>query len=315
MRLDSDEDVINIVEYVNAANGQRFARTGIKALPRGNAIETAKDSPGIYFVPGLLAADDAILKFSNEHFPDYIEEESDKSRFARRALSRDLAEVIPDPIFEGRFLGRSYALWPKYRAISGQRIVGAVQKRLLYDNLFRWLRGIAEVSINRNPSASATNLRCRIPLEQFRTNKNLSPFTRSLADRALQQFESGNWRPVNVLQHSDFWLGNILLPRHLQRCPNNNFKFFVIDWAGSLIDGSPGLDLVRLCMSAKVALPRTRTELLNYSRSIQIDYETLVFEVIVGLGRIGLSLNEFPKERYEALCESTVDFLRVVGFK
>lgn len=304
-----DEYVNGIVKQVNAATGERFACVGIEALAAGDA----KDSPSTFFVPGVLAVDDAILKISNETFPNSVRLATEKARLARRVLSEDLAEAIPSPIFEGQFVGRSFAIWPKYRSISGYKIVRAVQKRLLFDNLFTWLQDVSRVSIIRSFGTDTVDRRCRLPLEYVRDNKALTTNVRSLADLALRRLENGEWDPVLVLQHSDFWLGNILLPRRSQRFSRNKFKFFVIDWGGSFIDGAPGLDMVCLCMSANITLQRTRTALLNYVRSIKINPEALVFEIIVGLGLIGTNLNQFPEERYADLCESTVDYLRIVG--
>jgi hypothetical protein len=312
-RPDFDKYITDIVETANAARPEKFSCKRIKRLPAGSAAKGVQDSPGIYFVPGALAKDDAVLKISNENFPDLVELEVEKTRLARRVLSNDLAGVIPIPIFDGRFMGRSFVFLPKYRCMSDGKIIHALQKRLLYDNLFTWLRGVAEVSIDRNPSASSADKRWRLPLEYVREHRKQSSKIRSIADLALELLDKGRWRPVSVLQHSDFWLGNILLPSLSQRSSSNRFKFFVIDWGGSIVDGGPGFDMVRLCMSSRISLQRARGELLNYCRSINIDHDTLVFEVIAGLGRIGKNLNQFPEERYMTLCENTLDYLRAVG--
>ena len=229
MRLDFEEYIIDIIEHVNAARADRFLCAGIKRMAAGNAVKTVKDSPSIYLVPGILVKDDAMLKISNQEFPESVDREVQKSRVARSVLSDDLAVVVPSPIFDGRFMGRSYAIWPKYRPISDRKIIRAVQKTRLYANLFAWLRGVAEVSINRNLSAAVVDQRCRLPLEHVRENRKHSDELRSSADLALRLLGKGEWHPVGILQHTDFWLGNILLPRFSQRSLGNKFGFFAID--------------------------------------------------------------------------------------
>ena len=238
-----------------------------------------------------------------------------KSRIARSILSDDLAAVVPSPIFDGRFMGRSYAIWPKYRPMSDRKIIRAVQKTRLYANLFAWLRGVAEVSINRNLSAAVVHQRCRLPLEHVRDNRTQSDELRSSADRALRLLEMGKWQPVSILQHTDFWLGNILLPRFSQQPLGNNFGFFAVDWGGSVVDGAPGFDLVRLCLSSNISLRRARREFANYMQSIKIEPEALISEVLVALGLIGTNLEELPEYRYLAMCASCLDYLRAVGFE
>jgi hypothetical protein len=311
-QVQPDFDVVEIVKRANATTGERFWCPGITALTAEETVNVLKDSATSYFVPGVVAADDSILKISNSQFPDSVEQESKKARLARGILSGDLAEAIPSALFEGRLAGRSFAIWPKYRPISGYKIVRAAQKRLLYDDVFAWLRGVAEASIDRKLTADAIVRRCRLPLEHIRAHRQLGEEIRSLAHQALQRLDEGDWHPVSILQHSDLWLGNILLP--IRKPRNDKFPFFVIDWGGSVIDGAPALDMVRFCMSANVNLRRAHREFLYYASAIQISLEELVFEIVVGLGLIGTNLNEFPEDRFVDLCKSIFDFLRTVGF-
>lgn len=119
MRLDFEEGIIDIVEHVNAVTAHRFFVAGIKRIA-GHTVDDVKDCSSMYLVPGMLAQDDAVLKISNQEFPDAVEREVQKARLARSLLSDHLAAVVPSPIFDGRFMGRSYVLWPKYQPIRVQ---------------------------------------------------------------------------------------------------------------------------------------------------------------------------------------------------
>ena len=309
MRFDIEEHVIEIIEYVNATTSNRFSYAGIKRL----APQTLIDSPSIYLVPGLLAKDDAVLRISSQEFPDSVEERVQKSRRARNVLSDDLAAVIPKEIFDGRFMGRSYAIWPMYRPISDYKIIRLIQKWRLYDNVFAWLRGVAAASINRNVSPTTFDQRYRLPLEHVCETFRHSTEIRYAADRALRSLEKNEWRPASILQHTDFWHGNLLLPHTSQQSSDNKFGFFVIDWGGSCIDGAPGFDLTRFCMSANLSLQNARAEFLNYMQSIGIEREAFIFEVIAAIGGIGINLNQFPEDRYIAMGENCVKYLRAIG--
>jgi len=310
-QLDCEGYIIDILESINAKKGDRFFYAGVQTIAA--AESKTNDSPGIYLVRGKNALDDAILKVSNKKFPDSVAIEVQKTRLARSALSEDFAVVIPNPITEGRFFSQSYAIWPRYRDISGNKIIRAIQKRLLRDKLFAWLRGAANVSLNRNLSDDDIHRWRRLPLEHICNNNRLSAGTRSIAKRALQRLDDGQWRPVSILQQTDFYLGNILLPRFMQSYENNKFRFFVIDWGGSYIKGAPGFDLIVLCQSINVSLERAYKEILTYISSIHISSEDFVAELIAALGLIGLDLNQLPESRYLALCERTIDYVRAVG--
>jgi len=307
---DLEEGISDLI--ATGANAERFSSDRITRLFARGARITGRDNPCIYVVPGVLAEDDGILKMSNQEFPDVVDKEVRKSAAARGLLSEELAMVIPTPIVAGRFMERSYAIWPRYRPISSHRLRRAVQKRSLNGNLFAWLRGVAEVSINRN--LISANARCRMALEHVRENHKQSERIRSKAERALRRYETGDWRPVSVLQHGDFWLGNVLLPRSPRGSLGNRFGFFAIDWGGSLVDGAPGFDLLRLCLSAGIPLRRGRKEFLKYMQSIQLDAEAMIFEVLVALGFIGTHLDQFPEENYLAMCNSCIDYLGAIGF-
>jgi hypothetical protein len=312
MPLNLEDYIIDIVEAANAAAYGRFSCTAIKTLHAGKAVKTIEDSPGIYFVPGRSRENDAILKVSNEKFPDFAAQDSEKAKLARDVLPVDLAAVIPTPLYEGRYSGRSYVFWPKYRPISEQKILRALQKRRLYDAIYTWLRAIAAASARRNFSVDEVEQLCRHPLRHMADNTKLSRAIRDIAGQALRKLDDKEWRKVGVLQHSDFWLGNVLLPSHL-RGRAKKFGFFVIDWGGSLLDGAPGLDLIAFCMSANVSRRRAHKECLAYIDALHLNPRFFLFEIALGLARLGTSLNEFPENRYVDLCESTIDYLRTIG--
>ena len=78
MSLDFEENIIDIIEHVNAVRAEKFSCTGIKRMTAGNAIKTVKDGPSVYLVAGISAQDDAILKLSNREFPESVDREGAK---------------------------------------------------------------------------------------------------------------------------------------------------------------------------------------------------------------------------------------------
>ncbi len=167
--------------------------------------------------------------------------------------------------------------------------------------------------MNQNIDEKSVDQFVSPPLECIATNPHLSDNIHSYATKALRNLNTKKWTPITVLQHSDFWLGNILFLKKNNRSSANTFGFCVIDWGGAQTQyGAPVFDLVRYCMSTNISISRAREEVLRYAKTIQIEPRELIYHLICALGQIGMNLEQFPENRYLKMCEGNVSFMQAL---
>ncbi len=115
---------------------------------------------------------------------------------------------------------------------------------------------------------------------------------------ALAALETGAFKPTNVIQHGDFWQGNILLNRGwpLKGCQDESFS--IIDWGGANLKGYPYIDLLRFSLSIPRGKAVTKKRLIKYSRFCGFSVEEILYYVCAHIGHLGLNRHEFPLDRY-----------------
>lgn len=307
--------ILDLIKHINDLTDEKFDALGLKPIGDPDFKNEVHDSPSKFYLPGINPKDNAVLMVSRTAYPDSIEQAVNNSRKARIALSNHLAAVILEPTKEGRFRGLSFAVWPEHRPISNFRIIRKFQQRELEPKVLSWLQDMTEHSKIRNLDEDFVVLYIRSPLECIVTNSGLSDNVRSYAIKALQQLETSQWVPVTTLQHSDFWLGNILFLNNPSQSPNNKFGFCIIDWGGALINGAPVFDLVRFCISSRLSLTRSRKAFQEYMQTTQIRPEELFYYLTCAQGLIGMDLGQFPENRYLEMCEQNISFIQKLEIK
>lgn len=313
MQLEFEEFIINLAEHINHLANDIYDLRGLKPLDEPKFKCEVLDSPSKFTLPGIAPENDAILMVSNKEFPDFVDRAVANSLQAQRILSDQAAAVVLAPIYEGRFINLSYAVWQKHRHLSNFRLFRKIQKNRLETRIYSWLHQVAKDSIVRSLDKSAVDICIRSPLECITANSKLSSSLRRKANQAIQTLDSGHWNPVTILQHSDFWLGNVLLLKTTSRSPVNDYGFCVIDWGGALCNGVPVIDMVRYSISSNVTDQIARSELLKYFDTIQIAPEELPYYLLISLGRIGLNLEQFPEYRYLDSCEKNFAYMQKIG--
>ncbi len=316
VQLVYQEHILDIVTHANNLTGTLFDVRGLKPVARPDFRDEIQDSPSVFYLPGFASENNTVLIVSQDSHPNFIERAVNNIRIAHDVLSDHCSAVVLEPIVASRHHGLSYAIWPEHRAISKFRLIRAVQKRWLSPRVIKWLSRVAVDSINRDFDNEFVERSFRAPLENVTANPKLPNKLRSSASKGLQYLASTQWFPVTVLQHSDFWLGNILLLKNQSRpSPSSNkFGFYVIDWGGATVGGAPAFDLVRYCISVGMPLQRARQELLAYAQAIQITPEELIYYLIIALGQIGMNLEQFPENRYVDLCVRVFNYTEAMGF-
>lgn len=312
MQLQNKEYIIGLVDHVNKLTNNKYNIQKLKPIGDPSFKNETLDSPYKYYLPGVKPENDAVLMVSREAFPDFIERAVNNSRKAHDLLSGQLSSVVLEPTNDGRYRGLSYAIWPEHRPISDSRLIRKLQKKWLDPKVFTWLNGIAKDSMNQNIDEKSVDQLISMPLECIATNPQLSENIHSYATRALRHLKTKQWTPITILQHSDFWLGNILFFKKNTHPSGNNFGFCVIDWGGAQTRGAPVFDLVRYCISTHVSTSRAREEFLRYATTIQIEPRELIYHLICALGQIGMNLEQFPENRFLKMCEGNVSFIQTL---
>ena len=262
-----------------------------------------------FFVSQKNGRNNGVLIVANRRHPDVVAKAVKKTLEAGKTAGPDAGRAVMQPIISGAFEHRSYAIWPRHKPLSRNRLLRAIQNRRLRPQVFSWLREVTRHSAAQVSAMDEMSKKYRAPLEFLINDSATSSEVRARASNALRAFQSGAWPAVTILQHSDFWLGNILLPRtNFGQSDGKRIRFYVIDWGGAELAGYPFFDLARYCISSGVPVPAARREVLRQSKILNCEPETASFYALCALGAIGLKPGFFPKERYVEMCA------RVNGF-
>ncbi|MBK0329356.1 hypothetical protein I5535_18940 [Rhodobacteraceae bacterium F11138] len=132
------------------------------------------------------------------------------------------------------------------------------------------------------------------------------------SERCLSAISNGSVDLFNVAEHGDFWSGNIVYDDTKFFPMLSSGDFFVIDWRGARLDGYAGIDMARYCISSYGAKGGGAGNVLEaYKASLNISDFQLSLFCMASMGRLGMHLEQFPKDRYIQLVKSVFGFLGV----
>jgi Phosphotransferase enzyme family len=257
------------------------------------------DSTEKYFI--LTTDETFILLISNEISPLMVKHAVERQREAIAHLHRLTAAPIEMPIFTDFMGERSYAVWRKRQPLSSNRIRSKIERMLLAPRIFRWLREIA--------SQTATAVNPSILIDDTRRLQDIPAmpsFIKIAAEKACDAILLGKIPAIQVLQHGDLWIGNIL------KAPSKR-GFVVIDWAGARLDGSPFFDLVKFALSVGATNSKLRQEISMHSKIINCDPRYARVYVLRGLGALHRQIEYFPESDFVLLCERKLHALEAAS--
>lgn len=241
--------------------------------------------------------------------PEAVSQGFHRVELARRALGPDLSRHVVEPLHQGRFAGLSYAVLPFYGSLSDSRIFRRLQRMALAPRLFGWLRAATKATMSE-PAAGTSDREIVAGLESLSKIQAMPPQVRSAAETALERLGGGAWSPRRTLMHGDFWLGNVMLASSgAFRSPLEAWRgrFVVIDWGTSRVDGLPFDDLIRIGHSLGASPRRLGAEIVAHVRLLGCELADARSYLAASLGILGLSLNQFPFERYVSLARYTMN--------
>lgn len=240
--------------------------------------------------------------------PDLVARACRNIDAVRARLPKGLRAPVLTPEASGGVNGLSYAVWPRHRPLSRNKILHALQCRRLAPAVCDWLFDICHASAAAPDDPLDKQDGFEAPLEFLMNDARQPRAFRSAAEQARAQLGAGTWTPRFCIQHSDFWIGNILQPS--TRARHASAPFFVIDWAGAKVKGYPFIDLVRFLMSVRAGAARSRKEIDRHCVPLACEPEDAIGYCLCALGRLGENPEFFPEKNYLDLCLNIFDFMQ-----
>ena len=284
-----------------------LSRCQIGPTPK-SAVDVA-DAPTRSYITNERHEKIAILFVSNEVSPGLVGRSVDNGIEVKTILGNDLGAVVLDPIAHGIYRDLSYSIWPLQRDLSSSFLWGRVQRRLLVPRVVDWLEAVARRTLRRNLNAELTERVYLNPLSAFGKNQQYPAHLTALARQALARVQKETLQPFAVLQHSDLWLGNVLLPQRLVDMLHKEHGFYVIDWGGATPSGLPFFDVVRFAASVRPSRTYFKHIIAQHCGMLACEMADAKLYLIAALANVGQHLEHFPESRYLAMCDQTLDLL------
>lgn len=247
----------------------------------------------------------AILLVSPAKFPEVVSEDQAKAAAMRNYLGEELGSVILIPLAQGHILNRSYALMPFRRTYSDNRLFWAVQKHRMKPQVIEWLQA---VNVRYRVIADSASDREQFirPLQYLNTMLAADQNIGGAASTALDRLLAGKFQPCFVPMHNDLWKGNFLQRIREDACSEAGFRFFIIDWRGSRINGFPIYDLVRVSLSYNLTPNELNAAIIRATAALECDPVDALTYVTVALGEIALRVDQFPRDQFLQLARDCI---------
>lgn len=306
MILNDEEYIVDIVEVENQKMLNKYDISSLKPLSKPTFKGDVKDSASIFIIDGIEPEDDSIITVSNYQFPNFVNEAVEKTNAAATKLVPRLAKHILRPSTTGYYGIQSYAFWPRHTAISKKKILKRVQLQTIHNRVFQWLCDVTITSQLPVESDEELTSQYIAPLTYLIDQDFVPSAIKRIASDTLRLVETNDFRPVSILQHGDFWYGNVLLERNWPFSLKSPISFFIIDWAGVNIHGYPYIDQLRYLMSVSQRNRVIAHNLFRYSNACDLPMRDILNYACCYAGYLGMNRNEFPLERYLKLIDTLI---------
>jgi thiamine kinase-like enzyme len=284
----------------------------IRVIPLVKSAVYVADSPTKSYISDQSGKKNAVLFVSNEVNPNFVRRSVHNSADAKKILGEDLGSVILTPIASGIYENLSFSIWPLERDISRNFVLRRLQKFLVTPRVFNWLEAVSRQTLCGEIGPETKEAIYLQPLAKICDQKWYPDHLRRLAEDAISHVQTDSLRPVTVLQHSDLWLGNVLLPRKQTVSARIHHGFYLIDWGGANLAGIPFLDVINFADSVCLNHTRLERELARHCRLLQCTFADAMLYLVVALANIGMRLEHFPESRYLETCDRLLNLLNGV---
>jgi hypothetical protein len=300
-RLTNDD----LIHWLNSpladAIGIPNGKFEISLLSPGDKVA---DGTTVFLLRNLSDQPLAVVLCSPAVSPGMVKRAMDRAQQAKVSLSNSAGKHILDPLAQGWVKGLSCAILPYCLRLSDTRFWW-IQRALLRQSVFDWLRQLTECTVSEANSASIEH-KFVAPLRHMVWLTPIRGSLRAAASRAIERINNGEWTPKLVLMHGDLWKGNILIrpQENILRRLDMSERFVITDWAGSDISGHAIYDLVRLAESMRLNVRNLSREVNRHCHLLGCERVDATSYLIAALGHIAMNLEHFPMENYTNMAES-----------
>ena len=236
--------------------------------------------------------------------PEAVAQGMAKARAAAALLPAEAASRVLQAEAEGRVAGRSFAVLPYCRPLSGLRPLWLLQRPTVRRVVLAWLSEACGATA-REPAPAAVESSFERPLALLAAAEAAGPAVRGLAQTALDRLDAGRWQPRHVLMHGDLWQGNLMVRAPDPAAPSPwARRLCLIDWGGSQVQGYALFDLVRAADALRLPPARLRAEVAAHCRALGCEPADAASHLAAGLAHVHAHLGEFPFERFVAMAEA-----------
>lgn len=304
----------NLLKTLIASGYTEFDAVHVTPIISPTAKAAVADDPSKSYVADLRGRRVGVLIMSNPVSPGLVARSVGGAHDARQALPHRLASVILAPIVADSYQGLSYAIWPIHRDLSSARVLRHLQRRHVRQKTLVWLRAATQQTLCTEIEVDELQSHYIDPLMHVVQHGRFADDLRHAAEEGLDRLRSLAWQPVGVLQHSDLWLGNCLLPLDKKAKRRSYYGFYIIDWAGTLVSGHPFFDLFKFSVSSRLPTRRLREETRAHCHIVRCEFRDVISYLLAAFGHIGMSLECFPESRYLQMCDNLFrQALRIIG--
>lgn len=269
----------------------------------GGGVPTDRPAPADATIKLIVRLDCGKTKFvtiSGEGNPDLVARATRNIRDVRSKLSNRYAEPIVEPLETGVVNGLSFAVWPFLAEFPQGKLSRYIAKHRVRPNVLDWLYGICAET--HTPTNVDERQQIATNLALLHDDRHHPDHVRKAAAGAAERLASGQWLPVQCVQHSDLWLGNIMIAP-----PGSVMSFKVIDWAGATCTGYPFFDLFRFAISSNAP-----SQLIQKNLQLQLDQfgfnrVDIASYVLCALGQMQSNLEHFPEKIFRDMVVRTTN--------
>ena len=244
--MDFEAYIIEMVEQSSQALGGTLDVSSTRWINPPAGKDQVKDAGMAFYIDGNRRVDDAVLLVSNPNFGHTVSADVECARQVAIQVDQKVGKHISRPIYEGRFGNQTYAIFSRLSPISGNKIVRRLQKPAIVRKVAPWLASLADQTRQENHDALDHDRLFVKPLIDLSRDEDISGNIRDFAKEILVHVEKDKPNLFTIVQHGDFWIGNVFFERRIFENINPVIgDFSVIDWRGMRLDGYPCVDLVR----------------------------------------------------------------------
>lgn len=312
MARNIEDYIIEIARQASSGLGGTLNLSSLCQIGGARGKGWVTDAGLAFYIDGHRRADDAVLLVASPSFGHTVATNVAAARRAAGQVDEAVGRHIARPIYEGQRGAQSFAVFSRLSPVSDTKIIRYLQRSGVTARVTPWLIQLAQQTRRMAQDAADYDRLFIAPLIGLSDDADVAQPIRDFAKSLAAQVQKDRPDLFTVMQHDDFWVGNIMFERRRYEALNPALgDFAVIDWRGVRLDGYPGLDLSRYCRSIySPGDARTRAIMRDYGAALGVSSREMSLYLMLALGRLGAELDQFPKQRYASMCDKVFRLLQ-----